>query len=699
MKSKRLLEILAAANEFKEGDISVGGTRDEKMRFAARQELSATRIGKINASELVEDGISDVFTEYLDTDLAQEIAHFSVAEVKDILLGSDGARFAKNYHRGLKSETIAAIVKVMTNAELGIVARSIYNPMPGKGIAIGSRCHFGSRIQPNSAGDNEEEILFSIFEGLSYGCGDVMIGLNPASDDVETILRLENLLAGVIKRLQLPTRWCVLSDILKQADARGRGAKVDVGFQSLAGTSKALAGYVGLGVKELHDISRGFDGLYFETGQGSEVTNGAAEGVDMVTLESRCYGVARYLQQRSGVWTIVNDVAGFIGPEVFRTEDQLFRACLEDTVMAKLHGLTFGLDVCATFHMGIHPQRLRTLTEKIVRDAAPAYLMSVAGNADPMLGYLTTSPREHARIRLERNRHVTSEMQERLTPLGILGACGLPKATPETVLRLYAKYKKEGGDTREFHELHAEAKRKISALQSQNFDIGVGCPVRYVTPLKMEKRVDDIYENAQKALVAVLDPAVLRDVSPKYLRVSTLSVSRDEYVNYPQTGNTLRLLHTLFVRGCYWRFPEVQLVISDGLNANAVNENLRDVLPGVCRGLTDAGFNVGKTDIFITNGRVRAGYDIGRILEVPVIIHFIGERPGTGLNTFSAYITYGKDLHEKWRFHSDMAHSCTTAVCGIHKRGKHPDVAVTEIINIVKLMFEKKCSGVELNGV
>ena len=246
----------------------------------------------------------------------------------------------------------------MTNDELGVVARTLFNPLPGEGVTVGSQRHFGSRIQPNSPGDDEEEILFSILEGLSYGCGDVIIGLNPASDDVETIVRLEELLQRVVQRLELPTRYCVLSDLPKQHQARERTV-VDVGFQSLAGTSRALAGMVGLDVDGMLDLARSFAGLYFETGQGSAVTNGAAEGVDMVTLEARAYGVARYIGQQTGAWMIVNDVAGFIGPEVFRTAEQLERACLEDIVMAKLHGLTMGLDVCATFHMGIPPPALR----------------------------------------------------------------------------------------------------------------------------------------------------------------------------------------------------------------------------------------------------------------------------------------------------------------------------------------------------
>ena len=150
--------------------------------------------------------------------------------------------------------------------------------MPGEGLTIGSQSHFGSRIQPNSPGDDEEEILFSILEGLSYGCGDVILGVNPASDDLETIIRIEELLRRVKERLALPTRYCVLSDIIKQTPARAR-TQVDAGFQSLAGTSTALSGMVGLDVDGLLDLARGFDALYFETGQGSAVTNGAAEGV------------------------------------------------------------------------------------------------------------------------------------------------------------------------------------------------------------------------------------------------------------------------------------------------------------------------------------------------------------------------------------------------------------------------------------
>jgi ethanolamine ammonia-lyase large subunit len=444
---QELLRTFALANEFKEGDLALGGTRDEAVRASARAALGAVTLGELSATALVEDGVSEALGASLNRKLAAEISSLTVGGLKNVLLGSGGAEWAGRYGDGLSSESIAAVVKLMSNDELSAAAGRLFNPLPGEGLVVGSPGHFGSRLQPNSPGDDEEEILFSVLEGLTYGCGDVVLGLNPAGDDVETIVRLEELLRSVVERLKLPTRYCVLSDIVKQSSARER-VKVDVGFQSLAGTSKALGGMVGLDVEGVLDLARGFRGLYFETGQGSEVTNGAAEGVDMLTLEARTYGVARYIRKRTGAWMIVNDVAGFIGPEVFRTGGQLLRACLEDTLMAKLHGLTMGLDVCSTFHMGIEPGELKRLTAEIVGRAAPAYLMAVAGNADPMLGYLTTSFREHPQLRGRTKRRISTPMQRRLAELGVMDGRGLPRADAESTAALYAAYMKAGGDTR-----------------------------------------------------------------------------------------------------------------------------------------------------------------------------------------------------------------------------------------------------------
>ncbi|HEX8500466.1 MAG TPA: ethanolamine ammonia-lyase subunit EutB [Pyrinomonadaceae bacterium] len=691
---RELLRTLALASEFKEGDLAVGGTRDEAERASARAALGAVTLGELARAPLVEDGVTEALAASSDARLAAEISTLTVGGLKSLLLGEGGAGWARRYGDGLSSEAVAAAVKLMTNEELSAVARKLFNPLPGEGVRVGAPGHFGSRVQPNSPGDDEEEILFSVLEGLAYGCGDVILGLNPASDDVESIARLEELLRSVVERLELPTRYCVLSDIVKQSAARER-ARVDVGFQSLAGTSRALAGMVGLDVDGLLDLARGFGGLYFETGQGSEVTNGAAEGVDMVTLEARCYGVARHVGRRTGAWMIVNDVAGFIGPEVFRTGEQLLRACLEDTVMAKLHGLTMGLDVCSTFHMGVEPSELRRLTREIVARAAPAYLMAVAGNADPMLGYLTTSFREHPALRRETGRQISTPMQRRLNELGVLDARGRPRGDAACASELYAAYTKAGGDRRAPETLREEGSKKLRALGRRGFDLGRGHGEGYEPPPEVASRLDKIYGHARRALYAALDEGVLREVSPRPLRVRTEARDREHYLSEPPSGERLRAADAAAVAALYAAHrPRVQLVLSDGLNADALNENLRAVVPPLRRGLAEAGRHVGEADVVVTNGRVRAGYHVGALLGVDVVVHLIGERPGTGLDTLSAYVTYGRDAAGRLRWSPALDHACTTAVCGIHPRGKRPDAAAEEIVRCVVRSIEEGRSGV-----
>ncbi|MCA1618775.1 MAG: ethanolamine ammonia-lyase subunit EutB [Acidobacteria bacterium] len=691
---RELLKTFALANEFKEGDLLVGGTRDDAARTSAREAVGALTLGELQRAALVEDGVSEALAGSLDARLAAEISGLTIGGLKSVLLGAGGAEWARRYHAGLSSEAVAGVVKLMTNEELSAVARKLFNPLPGEGVRVGSPGHFGSRIQPNSPGDDEEEILFSILEGLAHGCGDVVIGLNPAADDVETIARLEELLRSAVERLELPTRYCVLSDIVKQSDARAL-CRVDVGFQSLAGTSRALGGMVGLDVDGVTDLARGFDGLYFETGQGSEVTNGAAEGVDMVTLEARSYGVARHIGKRTGAWMIVNDVAGFIGPEVFRTGGQLLRACLEDTVMAKLHGLTMGLDVCSTFHMGIEPAELRRLTEGIVERAAPAYLMAVAGNADPMLGYLTTSFREHPALRHKTGRRISTPMRRRLSQLGVFDPRGRPRGDAECVAALYSSYMKAGGDTRAGETLRVEGSKKLQALGRRGFDLGRGHGADYEPPAEVAARLEGIYAHARRALYAALDEGLVREVSPHNLRARTEAREREQYLSEPASGERLRAEDAARVAALYpSRRPRVQLVLSDGLNAEALNENLRGVLPRLRRDLGEAGLHVGEADVVVTNGRVRAGYHVGELTGVDVVVHLIGERPGTGLNTLSGYVTYGRDEAGRVRWSPALDHSRTTAVCGVHPKGKRPETAVEEIVRCVVRAIKEGRSGV-----
>src|SRR4051812_41042609 len=699
MDSRALREIFTLANAFKEGDLAVGGTRDDRVREDARQALRAITVGEIRQTAFIEDNVTSVLDRWRDRRFDGDLDPLTVVQLKRALLGSGAAAWARRHRDALASEAIAAAVKIMTNEELSLVARTVFNPHDGEGVTIGSAHHFGSRIQPNSPGDNDDEILFSILEGLCYGCGDVIIGLNPASDDVDSIVRLEQLLEQVIRRLELPTRFCVLSDIVKQREAQ-RYTHVDVGFQSLAGTSRTLVGMVGRDVAYLAELARHFNGLYFETGQGSSVTNGTADGVDMVTLEARAYGVARHVRRTidekhdekdrasAAPWMIVNDVAGFIGPEVFATADQLERACLEDTVMGKLHGLTMGLDVCSTFHMGITPQDLRALTRRIALSAAPAYLMAVAGDADPMLGYMTTAFREHPRLRAHVRRGATTAMQHRLRSLGVMSVDGEPSG-PTAVARLYAAYEKAGGDRRASTALEDEGSRRLSALRDRGFDLGV------VDSTDADRRIDAIYTHARAALYASIQDAVVRDATARSVRVRTTATDRDDYLAHPPAGERLSGGDAPVIARLHGgRPPQVQLIVSDGLNANAINEQLRVLLPPLRARLIAAGQHVAGTDIIVDNGRVRAGYEIGGLVDADIVVHVIGERPGTGLNTASAYITYGRDESGRSRWSRSLDHSATTAICGVHPAGKPPAVAIEEIAAVVARALREKRSGV-----
>jgi ethanolamine ammonia-lyase large subunit len=365
--------------------------------------------------------------------------------------------------------------------------------------------------------------------------------------------------------------------------------------------------------------------------------------------------------------------------------------------MAKLHGLTMGLDVCSTFHMGLDPAQLQQVTAQVVARAQPAYVMAVAGNADPMLGYLTTSFREHPRLRQRVRKHIAAPMHRRLVELGVMHPSGALATDRPDVPSLYALYVKAGGDTRGLDALSREGERKLQALRERGFDLGFGHQADFTPPPAVAARLEAIYQHARRALYAEIAEAVIGDTAPNALRVRTGAADRDDYLSHPPAGERLCPADAARVRALYpVRRPRVQMVISDGLNANAITENLRAVLPPLRQMLVQGGQHVGDTDIIITNGRVRAGYHVGALLGVDIIVHLIGERPGTGINTLSAYITYGRDRAGLWRWSPALDHANTTAVCGIHRRGRPPAAAVAEIAGYVRRMLEERCSGVEL---
>jgi ethanolamine ammonia-lyase large subunit len=291
-------------------------------------------------------------------------------------------------------------------------------------------------------------------------------------------------------------------------------------------------------------------------------------------------------------------------------------------------------------------------------------------------------------------------MQRRLAALGVMNAAGELSADRPGADAFYAMYAKAGGDARSFDSLRAEGARKLAAMAERGFDLGYECTEDYTAPLAVRQRLKTLYRQARRGLYARLDEAVIRDCSPRALRVRTRASGREDYLMHPPSGESLReddarRLAALRDRGA----ARVQIVVSDGLNANAVNENLRAVLPPLRQMLGAANQAVGETDVVIENGRVRAGYQVGALLGAELVVHFIGERPGTGLNTLSAYLTYGRTAAGESRWGPDLDHSCTTAICGIHHKGKPPLVAAAEVARLIGRMLAERRSGVALGGM
>jgi ethanolamine ammonia-lyase small subunit len=281
-------------------------------------------------------------------------------------------------------------------------------------------------------------------------------------------------------------------------------------------------------------------------------------------------------------------------------------------------------------------------------------------------------------------------MDQRLWALGISDG---PTQVAATVARLYVAYAKASGDRRTAASLEEEGRRRLAMLRERGFDLGIA------DESHADARLDAIYRHARRALYAALDAGVIGDACPRNLRVQTAAANRDDYLAHPHLGERLRADDARTIARLYpLRKPRIQFVISDGLNADAINEQLRSLLPMVRRLLMDSGCPAGETDVVVHNGRVRVGYEIGGLVGADVIVHVVGERPGTGLNTLSAYITYGRDEIGRLRWSRDLDHSATTAICGIHAKGKPTQVAATEIARAAARILEQRRSGVALKA-
>ncbi|MFO1065549.1 MAG: ethanolamine ammonia-lyase subunit EutB [Pirellulales bacterium] len=691
--------ILGSANPFKEGDAILGiAASDAGERENARRLLAATPISFINDHPPFRDDLLN-YIEAGRTPLYEVRPSLrTLGDLRRFLIESDEADIhAIKSH--LSSDSIACVVKLMTDDELMRVSGKIFNALPGS--KIGARGYLGARVQPNSPTDNVDDIRWQVFDAFAYAVGDLLLGTNPVSSNPQSVAAVEKTLADILQTfgLQEAMPHCVLAHIDVQAEVETKEPGITaLWFQSIAGNDTANATFdISLDKMRRYAQSRtGPFGLYFETGQGADFTNGHGHGTDMVIHESRKYGLARALTQevcrargKDAAWVHVNDVAGFIGPEVFRTKEQLVRCCLEDLVMGKLHGLTIGLDVCATLHMDISLDDLDWCLEQIA-PAAPAYLMALPTKIDPMLGYLTTGYQDHVRLRERFGLRINDRMQTFFEELDVLDHLGRPAANFGKPLEIYIAYCRRRGDKRSEQEIRIDGKNRMRQVRERGVFIAEGfgrSPAELASDTN--RHIRRIVEDAKKCIHREWDDEFLKTI-PGVVRVKTQSRDREDYILHPTTGEALSpeskqvVSDLIRERGTT---SQVQLVISEGLNALALMDqgNLHPLLSAIRKGCEDRSIGCAADILVVASGRVRAGYRIGEQLfagseKTHTLIHIIGERPGSGHHTMSAYITTADG--KVWR-QGSIDHDRTRVVSGISTTALQPEIAALEIMRII----------------
>src|SRR5580700_5492761 len=397
-----LRELFAKANEVKSGDQLAGiAAASERERVAAKRQLADLSLGEIVRQPLVDpsrDEVSRLLLESYDTARFERIQSMTVGEFRAFILDdATSEQQLKEIQWAIIPEIAAAVAKIMSNKDLILAAAKIRNVTHCRNT-MGERGVLGIRTQPNHPVDDIGGILLAAFEGLLFGCGDAVIGVNPSSDSVETVGAILQALARLIDAYGVPTQACCLAHITTQLEAMRGGAPVDLLFQSIAGTEAANRSF-GVTLQMLregreqvleHHAQRdvpwkGTNVMYFETGQGSALSAEAHHGVDQLTLEARAYGVARVFHP-----FLVNSVVGFIGPEYLYDERQIIRAGLEDHFMGKLLGLPMGCDVCYTNHAAADQNSADNLLV-LLAAAGCNYFMGVPCSDDVMLNYQSTS--------------------------------------------------------------------------------------------------------------------------------------------------------------------------------------------------------------------------------------------------------------------------------------------------------------------
>lgn len=439
---KNIKEVLAKANEEKSGDRLAGIIASSmEERVAAKHVLANLTVADLRNNPVVpyeDDEVTQIIQDDVNEKIYSEVKNWTLSELREWILSNETTgEQIKRASRGLTSEIVAGVAKLMTNLDL-IYGASKIRITAHCNTTIGLPGTLAARLQPNHPTDDIEGITASLFEGLSYGVGDAVIGLNPVDDSMESVKKVLIRFQEIKEKFGIPTQICVLAHVTTQMDAVRHGAPTDLIFQSIAGSQKGneAFGISGSMIAEARDLAAhegvgvGPNFMYFETGQGSELSSDAHFGADQVTMEARCYGFAKRFAP-----FIVNTVVGFIGPEYLYDSRQVIRAGLEDHFMGKLTGISMGCDACYTNHMKADQNDIENLAV-LLTSAGCNYFMGIPHGDDVMLNYQCTGYHETPTLRQLLGVRPIREFDEWLESQGIMKAGRLTERAGDASLFL-----------------------------------------------------------------------------------------------------------------------------------------------------------------------------------------------------------------------------------------------------------------------
>lgn len=432
---KDLKEVMAKATPARSGDFLAGVAAETYAeRMAARMCLAAVPLKRFLEELLIpyeDDEVTRLIIDSHDAVAFTEISHLTVADFRDwLLLDTTDSATLKRVAKGITPEMAAAVSKLMRNQDLILVAKKCHVTTAFRNT-IGLPGHISCRLQPNHPTDDARGIAASILDGLLYGSGDAVIGINPATDSLPALMDLYYLVDEIISQYEIPTQSCILTHVTNQIQLIEKGAPLDLVFQSIAGTEKANKSFgINLGILEeaqqaALSLKRGTVGnnvMYFETGQGSVLSANANFGVDQQTCETRAYAIARHLSP-----LLTNTVVGFIGPEYLYDGKQIIRAGLEDHFCGKLLGVPMGCDICYTNHAEADQDDMDTLMT-LLATAGLTFVMGIPGSDDIMLNYQTTSFHDTLYLRKVLGLKAAPEFEQWLKKMNIMDSQGRVQA-------------------------------------------------------------------------------------------------------------------------------------------------------------------------------------------------------------------------------------------------------------------------------